>query len=120
MAIILWLGWRPVLSFAPAAAAVSSDRIAKTARCVRTRKDGEDGESIQGCAAPAWVALFPGSARSSCRVRAADLVGNSFSRYSSHVQRLAAGNEWRQFEPLPWGIDLGGDGLVHPAVKGMA
>jgi alanine dehydrogenase len=36
------------------------------------------------------------------------------------VQRLAAGNEWRQFEPLPRGIDLGGDGLVHPAVKGMA
>jgi hypothetical protein len=36
------------------------------------------------------------------------------------VQRPAAGNQRRPFEPLRKGIDLGRDALVHPAVKGMA
>jgi alanine dehydrogenase len=36
-----------------------------------------------------------------------------------YVQRLAAGNEWRQFEPLRGGINVDGGELVHPALKGM-
>jgi alanine dehydrogenase len=36
-----------------------------------------------------------------------------------YVQRLAAGNEWRQFEPLRGGINIDGGELVHPALKGM-
>ncbi|MET0330222.1 MAG: alanine dehydrogenase [Dyella sp.] len=37
-----------------------------------------------------------------------------------YVQRLAAGSEWRQFEPLASGINIDGGKLVHPALKGMA
>jgi alanine dehydrogenase len=36
-----------------------------------------------------------------------------------YVQRLAAGNEWRQFEPLKIGINVDGGKLVHPALQGM-
>lgn len=36
-----------------------------------------------------------------------------------YVQRLAGGNEWRQFEPLQGGINVDNGELVHPALKGM-
>jgi alanine dehydrogenase len=36
-----------------------------------------------------------------------------------YVQRLAAGNEWREFEPLKVGINVDGGKLVHPALQGM-
>jgi alanine dehydrogenase len=36
-----------------------------------------------------------------------------------YVQRLAGGNEWRQFEPLRGGINVDNGELVHPALKGM-
>jgi alanine dehydrogenase len=36
-----------------------------------------------------------------------------------YVQRLAAGNEWRQFAPLNSGINVDGGKLVHPALQGM-
>jgi alanine dehydrogenase len=36
-----------------------------------------------------------------------------------YVQRLAAGNEWRDFEPLKVGINIDGGKLVHPALQGM-
>jgi alanine dehydrogenase len=36
-----------------------------------------------------------------------------------YVQRLAAGNEWREFAPLSGGINVDGGKLVHPALQGM-
>ncbi|HJW06621.1 MAG TPA: alanine dehydrogenase [Rhodanobacter sp.] len=36
-----------------------------------------------------------------------------------YVQRLAAGDEWRAFEPLKVGINVDGGKLVHPALQGM-
>ena len=36
-----------------------------------------------------------------------------------YVQRLAAGNEWREFGPLKIGINIDGGKLVHPALQGM-
>jgi alanine dehydrogenase len=36
-----------------------------------------------------------------------------------YVQRLAAGNEWREFAPLAGGINVDGGKLVHPALQGM-
>jgi alanine dehydrogenase len=36
-----------------------------------------------------------------------------------YVQRLAGGDEWRQFEPLKVGINVDGGKLVHPALQGM-
>jgi len=36
-----------------------------------------------------------------------------------YVQRLAAGDEWRQFAPLSSGINVDGGQLVHPALQGM-
>jgi alanine dehydrogenase len=36
-----------------------------------------------------------------------------------YVQRLAAGKEWREFEPLKVGINVDGGKLVHPALQGM-
>jgi alanine dehydrogenase len=36
-----------------------------------------------------------------------------------YVQRLAAGNEWREFDPLKVGINVDGGKLVHPALQGM-
>ncbi|HEU4669660.1 MAG TPA: alanine dehydrogenase [Dyella sp.] len=35
-----------------------------------------------------------------------------------YVQRLAAGNEWRDFAPLKAGINVDGGKLVHPALLG--
>jgi alanine dehydrogenase len=37
-----------------------------------------------------------------------------------YVQRLAAGEGWRQFEPLRKGINVEAGELVHPALKGAA
>ncbi|MEP7185958.1 MAG: alanine dehydrogenase [Rhodanobacter sp.] len=36
-----------------------------------------------------------------------------------YVQRLASGNEWREYEPLRVGINVDGGKLVHPALQGM-
>jgi len=36
-----------------------------------------------------------------------------------YVQRLATGNEWRDFAPLRDGINVDGGKLVHPALQGM-
>jgi len=36
-----------------------------------------------------------------------------------YVQRLAAGNEWRDFAPLRVGINVADGKLVHPALQGM-
>ncbi|WP_329740572.1 alanine dehydrogenase [Dyella sp. A6] len=36
-----------------------------------------------------------------------------------YVQRLAGGNEWREFEPLKKGINVDGGKLVHPALQGV-
>jgi alanine dehydrogenase len=36
-----------------------------------------------------------------------------------YVQRLAGGNEWREFAPLAGGINVDGGKLVHPALQGM-
>jgi alanine dehydrogenase len=37
-----------------------------------------------------------------------------------YVQRLAAGNQWREHAPLAAGINVDGGKLVHPALQGMA
>jgi len=37
-----------------------------------------------------------------------------------YVQRLAGGEQWRQFEPLRGGINVDAGKLVHPALQGMA
>ncbi len=36
-----------------------------------------------------------------------------------YVQRLAAGPQWREFEPLRRGINVDRGELIHPALKGM-
>lgn len=36
-----------------------------------------------------------------------------------YVQRLAAGKQWREFEPLKRGINVEASEIVHPALKGM-
>jgi alanine dehydrogenase len=36
------------------------------------------------------------------------------------VQRLAAGNEWRDHAALAGGINIEGGKVVHPALQGMA
>jgi alanine dehydrogenase len=37
-----------------------------------------------------------------------------------YVQRLAAGNEWRDYAPLAAGINIENGKIVHPALQGMA
>ncbi len=36
-----------------------------------------------------------------------------------YVQRLAAGKDWREYEPLRRGINVEGGKIVHPALKGL-
>jgi NAD/NADP transhydrogenase alpha subunit len=36
-----------------------------------------------------------------------------------YVQRLAAGKEWREFEPLKKGMNVDGGKLVHPALQAV-
>jgi alanine dehydrogenase len=35
------------------------------------------------------------------------------------VQKLAHGNDWRDFGPLAGGINVDGGKLVHPALQGV-
>ncbi|MEO8670868.1 MAG: alanine dehydrogenase [Tahibacter sp.] len=37
-----------------------------------------------------------------------------------YVQRMAAGPQWREYEPLRRGINVDGGQIVHPALKGSA
>ena len=36
-----------------------------------------------------------------------------------YVQRMAAGSQWREFEPLRRGINVDNGQIVHPALKGL-
>jgi alanine dehydrogenase len=37
-----------------------------------------------------------------------------------YVQRLAAGNGWRDYAPLAAGINIENGKIVHPALQGVA